>query len=96
MNDHEPLRKLAENLLTPEELVDDLTESWRMPADSFAGIFCDTMGDVTVAWGRGYGALQAGKPHDAPNTAEHGQQGFETLDEARAYAAEVASCHETE
>jgi len=73
----------------------DLTGAFRMPADSFAGIFALDDGRFAVAWGRAYGALADGGRWDASdNTADHGAEVFATLTAAQEYAGEVAACHE--
>lgn len=73
--------------------IQDLTTDFRMPADSFAGIF-ETPDEYYVAWGLGYEATAEGAPWVALNTCEHGVERFEDLESAEKYAVSVTSCYD--
>lgn len=79
------------------KLVRDLTVEFRMPCDSFAGIFRDEQGGYRVAWGKGYDLLRNDPPayYDGPNTPEDGitESPFDTLEDAEAYVRSVADAN---
>ena len=80
-------------------LVDDLTEAFRAPADSFAGIYHLFPEDgkeelYALLWGRGYDAVACGQDWDwNDNTTNDGVEVFSTLEEARAQALFLAESH---
>ena len=74
------------------KLLRDVTEEFRMPADSYAAIF-ETNHGIAVAWGRAYDSLANDKPYLAGNTDEHGVTYHSSIAAAEKEVAKVAEAH---